>query len=186
MVPLVRPLKQNVETWRPQASVFPGKAGAAGGPRCHLLRVARSPGSIRRSILEQVHVSLGDQERREGPPLGGERRLSDLGPPCPSRGMLVSCTVSPPSPDSRPGSFPHESRAFAALKHFSRSFSFQRLWIESLNQFTRAIMFVLWLHDFVRAGDPSSGLRVLRDAPRWFRTRGEARAVHVPCRLACC
>lgn len=180
MVLLVRPLKRNMETWRTQASVFPGKAGAAGGARCHLSRVA--PGSIRRSILEQVHVSSRAQERREGLPPCGERRLSDLGPTCPSRGALVSCTVSPPSPDSRTGSFPHQSRVFAAVKHFSCSFLFQRLWIESLKQFTRAIMFVLWLRDFVRAGDPSSGSET---PPRWFRMSGEVGAGHVFCWLAC-
>lgn len=80
--------------------------------------------------------------------------------------------MSPPSPDTRTGSFPHESRAFAALKHFSCSLLFQRLWIESSNQLTRAIMFVLWLRDFVRAGDPSSGLWVLRDATALVQDEG--------------
>lgn len=41
MVLLVRPLKQNMETWA-QAGALPGKAGAAGGARGHLSRGARS------------------------------------------------------------------------------------------------------------------------------------------------
>lgn len=168
----MRPLRQDVELSRAQASVFPKKVGAAGGTDVPS-QVALSVGSVRRAILAQVHVSLRGHGRKSCVCTGGEGACVSQAPHVLWVGCLF-CIQAPSKSSAHSASFNPLIRGFHGPANTFILILIPKMLGQKLSEATRAAGSVLWFCECMGAGIlPSSetrGARLCSDASALLRT----------------